>query len=151
MDFKIKKVNRLAISVASFAAMSAINYTIIHNPIVLLGSIVLLVHEFGHYIMAKHYGADAQFPIFIPLIFASIGITQVFNLDDMYKSSVALAGPLLASCFIICLMLFNFIYKFFSAKILLLLLAGEIILNYIGLDGKKYRKFKQNNLSISFS
>lgn len=151
MDFKIKKINRLTVSAISFVAMSAINYTIIHNPIVLLGSFVLLIHEFGHYIMAKHYGADAQFPIFIPLFFASIGITQVFNLDNMHKSSVALAGPLLASCFIICLMLFNFIYKFFSTKILLLFLASEIILNYIGLDGKKYRKYKQNDLSVSFS
>ena len=151
MNFKIKKVNRLAITVASFAAMSAINYTIIHNPIVLLGSLVLLIHEFGHYIMAKYHGANAQFPIFLPLIFASIGIISVFDLEDKYKSSVALAGPLLASCFIICLMLFNFLYKLFSTKILLLLLVGEILLNYIGSDGKKYRKFKQNNLSISFS
>lgn len=151
MDFKIKKVNRLAISVASFAAMSAINYTIIHNPIVLLGSLALLVHEFGHYIMAKFYGAKAQFPIFIPLIFASIGITQVFDLDEKCKSSVALAGPLLASCFIVCLILFNFLYRLFSTKVLLVLLTGEILLNYIGLDGKKYRKFKQNNLSVSFS
>ena len=28
---------------------------------------------------------------------------------------------------------------------------GEIVFNYFGLDGKRYRKFKQNNLSVSFS
>ncbi len=151
MNFKIKKLNRLAISIVSFAAMSAINYTIIHNPIVLLSCFILLIHELGHYIMAKHYKANAQFPIFIPLIIASVGITQVFDLEDQYKSNVALAGPLLASCFIICLMLFNFLYKLFSTKFLLLFLTSEILLNYIGLDGKKYRKFKQNNLSVSFS
>lgn len=147
----LKKVNRLTISIMSFAAMSAINYTIIHNPIVLLASLILLIHELGHYLMAKNFGANVKFPIFIPLIIMSIGITQVTDLEDRYKSMVALAGPMLASSFIIVLMLFNSIYKIFSTKILLLFLFGEIVFNYFGLDGKRYRKFKQNNLSVSFS
>lgn len=147
----LKKVNRLTISIMSFAAMSAINYTIIHNPIVLLSSLILLIHELGHYLMAKNFGANVKFPIFIPLIIMSIGITQVTDLEDRYKSMVALAGPMLASSFIIVLMLFNSIYKIFSTKILLLFLFGEIVFNYFGLDGKRYRKFKQNNLSVSFS
>lgn len=146
-----KKINRLAVSVMSFAAMSAINYTIIHNPIVLLASLILLIHELGHYLMAKNFGANVKFPIFIPLIIMSIGITQVFDLEDKYKSMVALAGPMLASSFIIVLILSNFIYKIFSTKILFLFLFGEIVFNYFGLDGKRYRKFKQNNLSVSFS
>ena len=108
---KTKKAKRLAISIMSFAAMSAINYTIIHNPIVLLASLILLMHELGHYLMAKNFGADVKFPIFIPLIIMSIGVTQVFNLEDQYKSMVALAGPMLASFFIVALILFNFIYK----------------------------------------
>lgn len=147
----LKKVNRLTISIMSFAAMSAINYTIIHNPIVLLASLILLIHELGHYLMAKNFGANVKFPIFIPLIIMSIGITQVTDLEDRYKSMVALAGPMLASSFIILLMLFNSIYKIFSTKILFLFLFGEIVFNYFGLDGKRYRKFKQNNLSVSFS
>lgn len=147
----LKKVNRLTISIMSFAAMSAINYTIIHNPIVLLSSLILLIHELGHYLMAKNFGANVKFPIFIPLIIMSIGITQVTDLEDRYKSMVALAGPMLASSFIILLMLFNSIYKIFSTKILFLFLFGEIVFNYFGLDGKRYRKFKQNNLSVSFS
>ena len=147
----LKRVNRLTISIMSFAAMSAINYTIIHNPIVLLASLILLIHELGHYLMAKNFGANVKFPIFIPLIIMSIGITQVSDLEDRYKSMVALAGPMLASSFIIVLMLFNSIYKIFSTKILFLFLFGEIVFNYFGLDGKRYRKFKQNNLSVSFS
>ena len=146
-----KKINRLAVSVMSFAAMSAINYTIIHNPIVLLASLILLIHELGHYLMAKNFGANVKFPIFIPLIIMSIGITQVSDLEDKYKSMVALAGPMLASSFIIVLILSNFIYKIFSTKILFLFLFCEIVFNYFGLDGKRYRKFKQNNLSVSFS
>jgi hypothetical protein len=146
-----KKAKRLAISIVSFAAMSAVNYTIIHNPIVLLASFILLIHELGHYLMAKNFGANVKFPIFIPLIIMSIGITQIFDLEDKYKSMVALAGPMLASFFIIALILFNFIYKIFSTKILFLFLFGEIVFNYFGLDGKRYRKFKPNNLSLSFS
>ena len=42
---KTKKAKRLAISIMSFAAMSAINYTIIHNPIVLLASLILFMHD----------------------------------------------------------------------------------------------------------
>jgi hypothetical protein len=81
----------------------------------------------------------------------SIGITQVNDLEDKYKSMVALAGPMMAAFFIIALILFNFTYKIFSTKILFLFLFGEIVFNYFGLDGKRYRKFKQNNLSVSFS
>jgi hypothetical protein len=101
--------------------------------------------------MAKNFGANVKFPIFIPLIIMSIGVTQVSDLQDKYKSIVAFAGPALASSFIVVLMLFNFIYKIFSTKILFLFLLGEIVFNYFGLDGKRYRKFKQNNLSVSFS
>jgi len=147
----LKKANRLAISIMSFAAMSAINYTVIHNPIILLLSFVLLLHELGHYFMAKHYGADARFPIFIPLILFSVGITPVYNLQDHFKSDVALAGPLLASLFIALFTLVNFITKLFSTKLLLLILAGEVVLNYFGSDGKRYRKYKPFSLNISFS
>jgi hypothetical protein len=101
--------------------------------------------------MAKNFGADVKFPIFIPLIIMSIGITQVADLEDKHKSMVALAGPMMAGFFIIALILFNFTYKIFSTKILFLFLFGEIVFNYFGLDGKRYRKFKQNNLSVSFS
>jgi hypothetical protein len=139
----MKKVSRLSISVMSFAAMSAINYTIIHNPIVLLASFILLMHELGHYLMAKNFGANVKFPIFIPLIIMSIGITQVADLEDKHKSMVALAGPMMAGFFIIALILFNFTYKIFSTKILFLFLFGEIVFNYFGLDGKRYRNLNK--------
>lgn len=148
---KLKKVNRLAISIMSFAAMSAINYTVIHNPIVLLLSFVLLLHELGHYFMGKYYGADVRFPIFIPLIFFSIGITPIYNLQEQYKSNVALAGPAIAVCFILLVILTNLTAKLFSTKLLFLVLAGEVVLNYFGSDGKRYRKHRPLNLDISFS
>ena len=72
------------------------------------------------------------------------GVIDELDLEDQYKSMVALAGPMLASFFIIALILFNFIYKILSTKILFLFLFGEIVFNYFGLDGKRYKKFKQN-------
>ncbi len=145
------KFIRPAISIMSFIALSAVNYTIVHNPIVLLFSFVLLVHELGHYLMAKYFQLDAKLPIFIPFILFSVGITQIYNLPDEYKSAIAIAGPLLASLVISILILFNIIYKLFSTKLLFLLLTTEIIFNYLGSDGKKYRKFKQQKLSTLFS
>lgn len=146
-----KQIKRLALSVMSFAAMSAINYTIIHNPIVLVLSFTLLIHELGHYYMAKYYNADVSTPIFISLILFSIGITKTSNLADEHKSSVAIAGPVLASMFLSLLILFNFINKLFSTKLLFLILAGEVVLNYFGSDGRRYRKYKPFSLNISFS
>lgn len=148
---KLKKANRLAVSIISFAAMSAINYTLIHNPIVLFMSFVLLLHELGHYFMGKYCGAKVKFPIFIPLIFFSIGITPIYDLQEQYKSQVALAGPALAVCFILLVILTNIITKLFSTKLLFLTLAGEVVLNYFGSDGKRYRKHRPLNLNISFS
>lgn len=147
----LKKTNRLALSIMSFAAMAAVNYTIVHNPIVLFLSFVLLLHELGHYFSAKYYGATVRFPVFIPLILFSIGITPVSNLEDCYKSFVAIAGPFLGSLFIVISILFNFITKLFSTKLLFIILISEIVLNYFGSDGKRYKKYKPFNLNISFS
>ena len=145
------KFIRPAISVMSFIALSAVNYTIVHNPIVLLFSFILLIHELGHYLMAKYFHLDAKLPIFIPFILFSLGITQIYNLPDEYKSAIAIAGSLLACLVISVLILFNTIYKLFSIKLLFLLLTTEIVFNYLGSDGKKYRKFKQGKSPILFS
>ena len=131
--------------------MAAINYTVIHNPIVFVLAFTLLIHELGHYYMAKHYKASVNTPIFISFILFSIGITKTSGLLNEHKSDVALAGPVLASMFLTLLIVFNFIYKLFSTKMLFLILAGEIVLNYFGSDGKRYRKYKPFSLDISFS
>lgn len=147
----IKTTSRLAVTVVSLAAVAAVNYTMIHNPIALILAFTLLIHELGHYFMAKYYGADVKLPIFIPLILFSIGLTHVTNLADEYKPAVAMAGALFASLFLVLLTLTNLLFKLFSTKFLLLLLCGEIVFNYFGSDGKRYRKAKRNKLAPIFS
>jgi len=147
----IQKTTRLAVTVASLAAVAAVNYTIIHNPIALILAFSLLVHELGHYFIAKYHGADVKLPIFIPFILFSIGITHVTNLSDEHKPAVAMAGALFASVFLALLILTNLLFKLFSTNFLLLLLCGEIVFNYFGFDGKRYRKAKRNTLAPIFS
>ena len=48
-------------------ASAAINYTIVHSPVVFIMIAALLVHEFGHFTVAKLKGADPDLPFLIPL------------------------------------------------------------------------------------
>lgn len=145
------KTKRAIISVASLAAVAAINYTVVHNPIVFFLTFVLMVHELGHYLFAKFYGAKVQYPFFIPFILFSLGVTQVENLPDEYKHIVAAAGPVVASLAIVIFMLLNLYVKIYSTKVLSLILFGEVVYNFFGSDGKKYRKAKATNQTCLIS
>ncbi len=144
MKLTRKKRNNLLLSIGSLFGVAAINYTLIHNPIVLLLSFILFIHELGHFIIAKIYGADVFYPIFIPFIFFTLGITRIDNLSDKFKDKVALAGSLFASLTLTLVIFFNLIIKIYSTKLLFLILLSEILFNFIGSDGKRYRKAKQD-------
>jgi Zn-dependent protease len=125
---KIKpKTAQLFLTIGSAAGLAAINYTIVHNPIVLVFVMSLFLHEFGHYLTARKYGAKVDLPYFIPLFPFNIGITRIRNLHAKYVPAVFI--------------MFNSIYNIFSFIPLFLILAFEIIFNYFGSDGKKYRKY----------
>lgn len=139
---KIKpKTAQVLLTIGTAAGLAAINYTIIHNPIVFVFIMSLFLHEFGHYLTARKYGANADLPYFIPLFPFNIGITRIRNLKAKHIPAVAMAGPMFASMFLIFFIMFNSIYRLFAFTPLLLMLAFEIIFNYFGSDGKKYRKY----------
>ncbi len=139
---KIKpKTAQLFLTIGSAAGLAAINYTIVHNPIVLVFVMSLFLHEFGHYLTARKYGAKVDLPYFIPLFPFNIGITRIRNLHAKYVPAVSMAGPLFACMFLLFFIMFNSIYNIFSFIPLFLILAFEIIFNYFGSDGKKYRKY----------
>lgn len=140
-----KKVSAFAFSFSSIVALAAINYTIIHSPIVFAAIFVLLAHELGHYIWAKRYTKNVDFPIFLPLPILLVGFTRVKNLSDIQKSEVALAGPIFGSIAAFLLIIFNFIFRLFSPALLLALFISEIVFNYFGMDGMKYRKYRKIN------
>lgn len=140
-----KKTPLPIISFCTLVAVAALNYQIIHNPIVFIATFVLFIHELGHYLIAKSRGAKVKFPYFIPLPFIAIGITQVTNLADKDIPAVALAGPLFAVITVCLLILFNLIYKYTSTISLVFIALSEIVFNYFGSDGSKYRKYNRIN------
>lgn len=144
-----KKIPQSFITAFSLAGVAAINYTILHNPLVLLILLVLLAHELGHYFAAKINNAKPYLPVFLPLPFLVIGITRVKNLTTKGKRDVALFGPLVGSLTALLLIILNGILKFTSTIPLVLLLFGEIVFNYFGSDGLRYRKFNRSLQCIS--
>jgi hypothetical protein len=140
----LKNTPRPLISFFTLAAAAAINYQIVHSPIVFIATLVIFVHELGHYIVAKKKGAKVKFPYFIPLPFIIIGITQILDLAEKDIPSVALAGPIFGLLAAFAFILFNLIYKYTSTIQLIGIAVGEVIFNYFGSDGSKYRKYKRS-------
>lgn len=143
--FKIKRnTAQILLTLGSTAGLAAINYTIIHNPIVFVFIMSLFVHEFGHYFIARKRGANPDLPYFIPLFPFNIGVTRIKNLLPKDIPAVSIAGMFFASLFIIFFIMFNSIYRIFSFMPLFIMLALELVFNYFGSDGKKYRKYNSS-------
>lgn len=142
------KVPQTAYSVASLAAFAAINYTIIHSPIVLILCAVLMVHELAHYFYAKAYGSDPSPPFILPIPFVALAFVKVQDLLDQYKSHVALSGMVFGSLTIFILSLFNYFIPMISFYALFVMFSFEIIFNIIGSDGSKYRRYKEKIYNV---
>lgn len=127
----------------SLAAFAAINYTIVHSPIVLVAIFVLLVHELAHYFYAKSFGAKVKLPIILPLPFIAIAFVKVKNLLQDHKSHVAISGMVFGSLTLLLISLFNYYTRNISYLFLSLMLVFELFFNIIGSDGAKYRSAKQ--------
>lgn len=138
-----KKIPSSAYTVASLAALAAINYTVINNVFVFFAILVLLAHELGHYFMSKKEGANPSLPIFLPLPFIAIAITRIKNLSPLSKKRVSISGPIFGFITAFVLLLLNTVFSFTSNFMLAFLMLGEIVFNYIGTDGKKYRHAKK--------
>jgi hypothetical protein len=123
-------------------ASAAINYTIVHSPVVFIMIVALLVHEFGHFTVAKIKGADPDLPFLIPLFPLIIGLTRIKNVDDKDIRPILFAGPAFGALFILLMILFNTLYGIVPFIPLFFMLAFEIIMNYFGSDGRKFRRAK---------
>lgn len=143
---KKRKALQLFITFSSLVAVAAINYTIIHSPLVFVMILTLLVHELGHYFVAKAKKADPDYPYFIPLFPFTLGVTRIKNLKDEYKSDVAIAGIIFSSLFLLTLISYNYIFNTFSTVALFIMFIMEILFNLLGSDGKKHRKYKPLSL-----
>lgn len=144
MNSKTKSVLILIVTAAAFAA---VNYTIIHSPIVFIITAVLLAHELGHYFAAIFHGAQADIPYIIPLPFIGLGITRIKNfkkLSAQVRKSIILSGPTAGVMTAILLLLLSFITPFIAPLLILCIAISEVLFNYLGSDGKKYRQAKRD-------
>jgi len=137
-----KNFKQFAWMLGTLLGSAAINYTIVHNPLVFVMIMALFIHELGHYYVARKRKADPDLPFFIPLFPFLIGITRIRNAKDQDAPAILLAGASFASLFLFVFILFNYFYRLFSFTSLFILLAFEILFNYFGFDGRKYRSIK---------
>lgn len=126
----------------SLSAFAAVNYTIVHSPIVLLLTLTLLVHELAHYYYGKSANADVSPPIFLPLPFIAVAMVKIKNLSQNHKAHVALAGPVFGSITLLFFIAFNLLFNIFPFYLLFIVLFLEVFFNFIGSDGSKYRSSK---------
>ena len=139
---KKRSKKQYLIMIGTVLASAAINYTIVHSPVVFIMIAALLVHEFGHFTVAKLKGADPDLPFLIPLFPLIIGLTRIKDVDPADARPILFAGPAFGALFILLMILFNTLYGIVSFIPLFFMLAFEIIMNYFGSDGRKFRQLK---------
>lgn len=140
--FIIKNIPKSFLTIGSLLGFAAINYTIIHSPIVLLATFGLLIHELAHYFYAKSFGAKPSLPFFLPLPFVAIAFVKIKNLKTKYKPDVAISGMIFASLMYFFSFIFNIYHSFYSFYIPLFFILFELLFNIIGSDGAKFRSAK---------
>lgn len=146
-----KKIPNVVYTFVSLVAVAAINYSIVHNSFVFIALFVLLVHELGHYFTAKRHRGNPSLPIFIPIPFLAIALTKVSKLDTKGIKETAFYGPFAGAVATVLIILINTILNFISNYYLFGLLFGEIVFNFFGSDGSKYRKAKKKEkLCLSY-
>lgn len=132
--------------IGTLAGAAAINYTIVHSPVVFVMIMALFIHELGHYFVAKKRKANPDLPYFIPLFPFIIGVTRIKDLDPKDSPAVLIAGSAFSTLFILFVIFHNLFYRLFSFVPLIMILIFEIIINYFGSDGKKYRALKSQTV-----
>jgi Zn-dependent protease len=138
------KIPKITWTIATASAVAAVNYSIIHSPFVFFALLVLFAHEISHYFMARKLGSKASLPIFIPLPLFAIAFIRAPGLSNESKLKVALSGPIVGSLTAFILFLLNIIFNFTTSLGLGVLAVSELLLNFVGTDGAKYRSAKRN-------
>lgn len=78
-------------------AISVVVYSIFFGPVFALGFVLLLlIHEMGHYLMARHLGQSVSAPVFVPLLGALINMRRQPG-SVREEATMALAGPVLGT------------------------------------------------------
>lgn len=140
---KIKNLPKGFFSLFSIIATAGINYTIIHNGFIVIAIIVLLAHELGHFYVAKRHNGEPDFPWFIPLPLFAIAVTKVKKMDCNGTLNTSFYGPFTGFLTAFGILLLSLILNLQHILSIIILLIGEIVMNYFGSDGKKFRQAKK--------
>lgn len=142
-----KKSKGLVYAIFSAIAVAQINYHFINPAIATFILMAVVAHEYGHYVFAKSSGAETRHPFFFPFPYVIIGVTNAVNIPPDKKPSVALAGMTFGSFYILLFFIFNLIHAIANPYLILLALVVEILFNYFGSDGNKYRQSRKETIS----
>lgn len=146
-------VKSIAVLLATAVASAAVNYSILHTPFVYIVLLVLIAHELGHYFTALAYGAKPDVPYIIPLPFIAIGITRIKNfkkLSTKVRKAILLNGPVTGILTALLIYFYLLLNPIILPALALMIVLFEILLNYIGSDGKHYRQIKKEELLCTF-
>lgn len=138
------KFSQFILLAGTVMGLAGINYSILHTPFVFIVVLIMLAHEFGHYFAAKFADADPDLPYFIPLPMFTVGVTRIRRMKLIPYASrkrILLLGPITASLTAFIFLLLSMILFPNYIIPLSLLLFGEIVFNYFGSDGRKYREY----------
>ena len=135
---------KLIYSILTAIAIAELNYIMFDAPLAILMTMILIIHEIGHYIYAKASTANPSYPLFIPIPFFLIGITHIINIPDNYLPIISLAGIFFSTLYLSFVFLFNLLIPFYNPIVLIISIIISIVFNLFGKDGKTYRKAKQN-------
>lgn len=126
-------------------AVAQINFYFVTPVLVIVLLMSVLSHEYGHYIFGKSAGGETTHPLLLPIPYFMIGLTNIKNIDFEHKSIVALSGMLSGFTFLTMLFMLNIIFNFVNPIIIMFMMLFELLFNYFGSDGKKYRETRKEN------
>lgn len=91
--FKLSRFSQAGVTVATAAASAAVLYAVYPPGVAFAVLFVVAAHELGHFTIASRF-TKAAYPVFVPLVFALVGITLVQPTDDLARMvEVYRAGP----------------------------------------------------------
>lgn len=142
-------IKSVAILIVTAVATAAVNYALMPTPFVFFIILVLLAHEFGHYFISLLNRASPDLPYIIPLPLIAIGITRVHNFQELKpnsQKSILFGGPLFGVITAISIFIYLLTNPIISPLYMLIIALLEIILNYFGSDGSRYRRISNKEL-----
>lgn len=140
------KHKRKFVTVGSALGTAAFMYAIWSSLLIFFIMFVVMLHEFGHYMMANIMGAETGYVLFVPIIVGILGMTQIRNIPKDAERLIAIAGPVMG--LVASMLLFAIVWLLGLTAYLLpafMIIVFEFLNLFIGPDAKKFRQGKVKN------